>query len=78
MLRALDHFRRTGEAPDERTAQAVQLVRDKRQPDGTWLLENTHQGEAQIEFEDGDGQPSRWNTLQALRVLRWYDQSLAA
>jgi hypothetical protein len=74
VLRALDHFRRTGDAPDPRVAEAVQLVRDKRQPDGTWLLENTHPGETQFEFEDGDGRPSRWNTLRALRVLAWYDR----
>jgi hypothetical protein len=52
----------------------VQLVRDKRQPNGTWLLENTHPGETQFEFEDGDGRPSRWNTLRALRVIDWYDR----
>ena len=74
VLRALDHFRRTRDAPDARVAEAVQLVRDKRQPDGTWLLENTHPGETQFRFEDGDGRPSRWNTLRALRVLDWYDQ----
>jgi hypothetical protein len=51
----------------------VQVVRDKRCPDGTWLLENTHPGETQLSFEDGDGRPSRWNTLRALRVLDWYD-----
>jgi hypothetical protein len=73
VLRALDHFRRTGGAPDRRVAEAVQLVRDRRQVDGTWLLENTHPGETQFEFEDGDGRPSRWNTLRALRVLDWYD-----
>ena len=59
--------------PNERVAEAVQLVRDKRQPDGTWLLENTHPGETHFAFEDGDGRPSRWNTLRALRVLDWYD-----
>lgn len=74
VLRALDHFRRTGNAPDRRVAEAVQLVRDKRQPDGTWLLENTHPGETQFEFEDGEGRPSRWNTLRALGVLDWYDR----
>jgi hypothetical protein len=26
-----------------------------------------------FEMEDDDGQPSRWNTLRALRVLNWYD-----
>jgi hypothetical protein len=73
VLRSLDHFRRTGDAPDERVAEAVQLVRDKRQSDGTWLLEHTHRGETHFELEDGDGRPSRWNTLRALRVLGWYD-----
>ncbi|WP_270888271.1 hypothetical protein [Pedococcus sp. 5OH_020] len=75
VLRAVDYFRLTGEAPDGRIAEAVQLVRDKRRPDGTWMLENTHPGEAQFQFEDGDGQPSRWNTLRALRVLDWYEHS---
>jgi hypothetical protein len=74
VLRALDHFRSAGDAPDERVAEAVQIVRDKQQPDGTWLLENTHPGETQFEFEDGDGHPSRWNTLRALRALDWYDR----
>ena len=44
-----------------------------RKVDGTWLLENTHPGETHFEFEEGDGRPSRWNTLRALRVLDWYD-----
>jgi hypothetical protein len=74
VLRALDHFRRAGDPPDRRVAEAVQVVADKRRPDGTWLLENTHPGETQLVFEDGDGRPSRWNTLRALRVLRWYEQ----
>jgi hypothetical protein len=74
VLRALDHFRRVGDAPDARVAEAVQVVRDKRQPDGTWLLENTHGGETWFELEDGDGRPSRWNTLRALRVLDWFDR----
>jgi hypothetical protein len=73
VLRALDYFRGGGDAPDARVAEAVQLVHDKRQPDGTWLLENTHPGEALFVLEDGDGRPSRWNTLRALRVLDWYD-----
>jgi hypothetical protein len=74
VLRALDYFRAVGEPPEPRTAEAMELVRSKRQPDGTWLLENTHPGEVHFELEDGDGRPSRWNTLRALRVLRWYEQ----
>ncbi|MEO7423049.1 MAG: hypothetical protein ABIU87_11710 [Ornithinibacter sp.] len=71
VLRALDYFRLGGGAPDGRTAEAVQLVRDKRGLDGRWVLENTHSGQTQFHFEAGDGQPSRWNTLRALRVLNW-------
>jgi hypothetical protein len=74
VLRALDYFRATGEAPDPRLADAVELLRSKQQPDGSWLLENTHPGAVHFAMEDGDGQPSRWNTLRALRVLNWYDQ----
>jgi hypothetical protein len=75
VLRALDHFREAGSASDERLAEAVALVREKQQPDGTWLLENTHAGAVHFPLEDGDGRPSRWNTLRALRVLRWHEQS---
>jgi hypothetical protein len=76
VLRALDYFRCAGDAPDSRMDEAIDLVRSKRQPDGTWLLENTHPGEVHFALEDGDGRPSRWNTLRALRVLGWYEQGL--
>ena len=72
-LWALDYFRRTGDDPDPRLAEAIELVRGKQQPDGTWLLENTHRGAVHFTMEDGDGKPSRWNTLRALRVLNWYE-----
>jgi hypothetical protein len=71
----LDYFRATGAAPDQRLVEAVELIRSKQQPDGTWLLENTHPGKVHFALEDGDGLPSRWNTLRALRVLRWYQGS---
>lgn len=72
-LRALDYFRDAGAAPDPRLGEAIELVRQKRQADGRWLLENTHPGAVHFELEDGDGAPSRWNTLRALRVLRWWE-----
>jgi hypothetical protein len=75
VLRALDYFRDAGDRPDRRIDEAVELVRTKRQPDGTWLLENTHPGAVHFALEDGDGTPSRWNTLRALRMLRWYEES---
>lgn len=73
VLRGLDYFRSADGAPDPRLAEAVEHVRSKRQSDGRWLLENTHPGLMHFELEDGDGRPSRWNTLRARRVLRWYD-----
>ncbi|MDQ4047329.1 MAG: hypothetical protein M3127_08200, partial [Actinomycetota bacterium] len=72
VLRGLEYFRAVGGRPDERVSEAMELVRSKQQPDGTWLLENTHPGRIHFAMEDGDGTPSRWNTLRALRVLRWY------
>jgi hypothetical protein len=75
VLRALEYFRSVGDPPDPRMNEAIDVVRSKRQPDGTWLLENTHPGKVHFALEDGDGRPSRWNTLRALRVLSWYRQS---
>ena len=75
VLRALEYFRSVGDPPDPRMDEAIDLLRSKRQPDGTWLLENTHPGKVHFALEDGDGRPSRWNTLRALRVLDWYERS---
>jgi hypothetical protein len=73
VLRALDYFRAAGDVPDPRLAEAVTMLRTKRQPDGTWLLAATHPGAVHFSMEDADAGPSRWNTLRALRVLNWYD-----
>ena len=73
VLRGLEYFRSVGDPPDPRVDDAMDLLRSKRQSDRTWLLENTHPGAVHFALEDGDGQPGRWNTLRALRVLRWYD-----
>ncbi len=73
VLRGLEYFWTVGGRPDPRLAGAVGLVRSKQQPGGSWLLENTHPGAVHVVLEDGDGRPSRWNTLRALRVLRWHD-----
>ncbi|HEX7077049.1 MAG TPA: hypothetical protein VF363_01375 [Candidatus Eisenbacteria bacterium] len=74
VLRALEYFRSAGDAPDSRMDEAAEVLRSKRQPDGTWPLENTHRGKVHFALEDGDGRPSRWNTLRALRVLAWYER----
>ncbi|MEO6886085.1 MAG: hypothetical protein ABI232_07355 [Jatrophihabitantaceae bacterium] len=75
VLRALDYFRSSGDVPDPRLAEAITMLRAKQQPEGSWLLENTHPGAVHFAMDDGDGQPSRWNTLRALRVLDWYDST---
>jgi hypothetical protein len=75
VLRALEYFRAAGDPPDKRMDEAAELLRSKQQPDGTWLLENTHPGDVYFPLDDGDGRPSRWNTLRAMRVLRWYGGS---
>lgn len=77
VLRGLEHFRAAGAAPDPRLAEAVDLVRSRRRPDGRWLLDTTHPGLAWFAMES-DGQPSRWITLRALRVLQWWDAARAA
>jgi hypothetical protein len=74
VLRGLEYFRAVGDPPDRRVDEAIDLLRSKQQSDGTWLLENTHPGAVHFALEDGDGRPSRWNTLRALRVLRWYER----
>ena len=76
LLKATDYFARRG-VPDPRLDEAIERVRAKRQKDGRWLLENTHPGAVHFRFEEPDGAPSRWNTLRALRVLGWYDASVA-
>lgn len=71
VLRGLDYLRSAGVEPDERCAEAIDLVESKRDPDGRWPLENTHPGRVHFDMEEGDGKPSRWNTLRAMRVLAW-------
>jgi len=74
VLRGLAYFADAGGRPDPRLSEAMTLLRSKQQPDGTWLLEHTHPGAVHFVLEE-EGRPSRWNTLRALRVLRWYEAS---
>jgi hypothetical protein len=77
VLRALDYFRSsaslTGAAPDPRLEDAVALVGSKRLEDGRWPLEWSPPGRIWFEIDEGAGQSSRWVTLRALRVLRWWE-----
>jgi hypothetical protein len=74
VLRALEYLRDAGVKPDERAAEAIGVVEGNRDPDGRWPLQNVHEGDAHFDMEAGEGQPSRWNTLRALRVLDWFAQ----
>ncbi len=80
ILRALDYFRAAarleGATPDARLAEAVESVRSKRNNSGRWLLDWKPRGATLIDLDDGPGRPSRWITLRALRVLRWWDSHL--
>jgi hypothetical protein len=73
VLRALDYLRSAGVAPDERVIEAIDLVRSKRH-DGQWLLETRYPGVMPVRIDEDEGRPSRWNTLRALRVLKWYSR----
>jgi hypothetical protein len=82
VLRALDYFRSsatlTGTEPDPRLAEAIDHVRSKRTGDGHWLLDWTPPGRVWFEIGDQVGKPSRWITLRALRVLKWWDNDKRA
>jgi hypothetical protein len=70
VLRGLDYLSSAGVAYDERMAEAIELVASKRDGDGRWRLETNYPGVMLVEIDQGEGCPSRWNTLRALRVLR--------
>jgi hypothetical protein len=72
VLRGLDYLRSAGVTPDERVSEAIELVASKRDASGRWPLETRYPGAMPVETDDGEGRPSRWNTLRAMRVLDWY------
>jgi hypothetical protein len=69
VLRALDYLRAAGRKPDPRIADAVRIVESKRQADGRWLLDARYDETPCTVFRESVGEPSRWITLRALRVL---------
>jgi hypothetical protein len=74
VLRGLEHLRDAGGAPDDRVAEAIGVVEGARLADGRWPRQHIHPGASHVEMEAGQGEPSRWNTLRALRVLDWYER----
>jgi hypothetical protein len=74
VLRALDYLRDAGIRPDARIADALLVVESRRQGDGRWLLDCAYDEALACPFNESVGEPSRWNTLRALRVLRWHER----
>ncbi|MFE7844451.1 squalene cyclase [Microbacterium sp. NPDC057407] len=76
-LFALDYFRAAslhdGTPPDARLADAIEVVRQARRPDGTWLQSTPLAGRTWFDVDAGEGEPSKWLTLMGVRVLRWWD-----
>lgn len=77
-LNAADYFRSAavheGRAPDPRMAEAIELIRAARQPDGTWLQGGRHPGRTWFEVDAQVGEPSPWLTFFATRALNWWDE----
>ncbi|MBN2413722.1 hypothetical protein JXQ31_18730 [candidate division KSB1 bacterium] len=73
VLRALDYFQASKRPYDPRLSDALELVHKKRLKDGAWPLQNRHPGRTFFEMEE-PGKPSRWNTLRALRILKWAEE----
>jgi hypothetical protein len=74
VLRSLDYFRTAAVERDARMDDAIEIVERRRQADGRWLLDDSHDEALAIPFDESIGEPSRWNTLRALRVLRWFER----
>ena len=77
VLNAAEYFRQVslhdGTPPDPRMAEAIELIRAAQQPDGTWIQGRRHVGTVWFEVDVPVGEPSKWLTLYATRVLSWWD-----
>jgi hypothetical protein len=77
VLRGLDYLRNAGTKPDSRVREAIEIVMTRRHQNGRWPLNLLHSEQIPLQMESGVGRASRWNTLHALRVLRWYNDSMS-
>src|SRR5262249_39047264 len=76
VLRGLDYLRNAGIKPDSRLRDAIEIVIQRRHQNGRWPLNLLHSEHIPLKMETDVGSASRWNTLRALRVLRWYNNSM--
>jgi len=72
-MRALDYIREVDEGKDERMVDAINVIIKKRGIGGVWLMQSRPSGKLFFEMENM-GEPSRWNTLRALRILKWWER----
>ena len=72
VLRGLAYFARVNAPYDERLQDALELLNSHHRADGAWPVQHKYPGRAFFDMEQA-GRPSRWNTLRALRVLKWWE-----
>ena len=65
-----------GYGQDARLENALQIIRDKQDLAGRWLLEYDYQGKISLDFANKK-EPSKWVTLRALRTLKMAAANLA-
>jgi hypothetical protein len=56
---------------DPRLQAALDILKSKQMKDGRWKLESSNNGKMLVNIEK-KGQPSKWITLKALKVLKEY------
>lgn len=79
VVRVLDYLRLARPAPDQRMTGALDIVESKRDADGRWPIDHAYHEDTRllVDFGDAVGQPSRWITLRARRILRWAGRDAA-
>jgi hypothetical protein len=75
VLRGLDYLRNARGKPDNRVLNAIEIVMERRHQNGRWPLNLLHREYIPLQMETDVARASRWNTLRALRVLRWYNNA---
>lgn len=72
VLRGLDYLRSAGLEADERIAEAIGIVEERRDKSGRWPMDHLHADRLRFPLEPDTGRASRWNTMRAMRVLKWF------
>lgn len=78
ILRGLEYLRSARLEPDERVIEAIGVVKTRRHQNGRWPMNHLHTERLNFPLETETGRASRWNTLRAMRVLRWFDGDAAS